>query len=152
LILAAAVSDFYVNESEIPEHKIQSGARDELVLRLRSVPKCLGRIRELWAPQAFVVSFKLETDSAILLQKAAAALHKYGVHIVVANELHSRYRQILLVSRSVSGSDESTSSSPPNRPAEQLITKPADGTRLEHALVHHLLDAHAKYVAKELTR
>ena len=29
----------------------------------------LGALRQEWAPQAFVVSFKLETDEAILLSK-----------------------------------------------------------------------------------
>jgi hypothetical protein len=36
-----------------------------------------------WAPDAFVVSFKLETDERLLLTKAANALELYGVHAVV---------------------------------------------------------------------
>ena len=33
----------------------------------------LGELRRQWAPEAFVVSFKLETDSQILIQKVFLA-------------------------------------------------------------------------------
>ena len=33
------------------------------------VPKMLGTLRSTWAPQAFIVSFKLETDEQILIKK-----------------------------------------------------------------------------------
>jgi phosphopantothenate-cysteine ligase len=49
------------------------------------------QVRHDWAPQAFLVSFKLETDPSILLDKARGAIRAYGVNAVVANELHSRY-------------------------------------------------------------
>ena len=51
-----------------------------LKLNLKPVPKVLGSIKRgsstesAWAPEAFVISFKLETDSAILLAKAASAI------------------------------------------------------------------------------
>jgi DNA / pantothenate metabolism flavoprotein len=87
--LAAAVSDFYVPWTELPEHKIQSRG-GELNLELQQVPKCLGLLRNDWAPAAFHVSFKLETDEQLLLHKAKAAITSYGVHCVVANELNTR--------------------------------------------------------------
>ena len=37
------------------------------------VPKMLGCLRLQWAPEAFVVSFKLETDKDILLSKVSIA-------------------------------------------------------------------------------
>lgn len=89
LVLAAAVSDFYVPWSRLPEHKIQS-AGGALTLDLVSVPKCLGRLCNEWAPDAFHVSFKLETDERILYKKARAAIVKYGVDVVVANLLRTR--------------------------------------------------------------
>lgn len=49
-------------------HKIQS-ADGPLALNLSKVPKMLGVLRSAWAPGAFVVSFKLETDESILLTK-----------------------------------------------------------------------------------
>ena len=82
VFLAAAVSDFYIPESALvcvyafvcvvpliysitsyvtdnkPEHKIQSNeALPPLVLS--EVPKMLGLIRDRWAPQSFIVSFKV---------------------------------------------------------------------------------------------
>ena len=33
------------------------------------VPKMLGTLRSAWAPEAFIVSFKLETDEQILKSK-----------------------------------------------------------------------------------
>ena len=111
--LAAAVSDFYVPAAEMEEHKIQSsqqhrrrttgdgaavGDEEGLVLRLRAVPKCLPLLRHEWAPHAFVVSFKLETDPSMLLKKALGAVAKYSVHLVVANLLDTRYREVQLVS------------------------------------------------------
>ena len=39
---------------------------------LGQVPKMLGALRQDWAPRAFVVSFKLETDDSILIAKAHA--------------------------------------------------------------------------------
>lgn len=66
------------------------------------VPKMLGRLVNEWAPNSFVVSFKLETDESILLEKAEKAINKYNVHLVVANLLHSRRNHCILVSKSQS--------------------------------------------------
>jgi len=97
--LAAAVSDFYVPWEALAEHKIQSSARGALELRLEAVPKMLGLVREAWAPEAYVVSFKLETSAALLHDKACRALEKYGTHCVVANLLETRKREVQLFVR-----------------------------------------------------
>lgn len=94
--LAAAVSDFYVPWEELSDHKIQS-REGSLKLDLQVVPKALGILKEKWAPKAFVVSFKLETDDNILLEKAKGAIQKYHVHAVVANILHLRKKTVKLV-------------------------------------------------------
>ena len=125
LCLAAAVSDFYIPEERLSEHKIQSGASGGgtsgsggvaggLTLQLDPVPKMLGAIKHAssagqgctaggGAPKAFVVSFKLETNEAILLAKAAAALSKYGIDVVCANLLQSYKRTVTLVSAANAG-------------------------------------------------
>ena len=81
----------------MPEHKIQStdGAPD---IKLQLVPKLLKPLVKFWVPEAFVVSFKLETDSTILLSKAEKALKTYEHKIVVANLLQSRKREVVMVS------------------------------------------------------
>ena len=121
IYLGAAISDFYIPDNEIPEHKIQSSSKirnqdftlldnntkfidksiekvDEgLTIKLKNVPKCIGLLRNKWCPKAFVVSFKLETDEKILILKAKTAIKNYNVHAVVANILTTRYREIFLV-------------------------------------------------------
>eukprot|EP00850_Spirogloea_muscicola_P024435 SM000819S22597 [mRNA] locus=s819:22:1351:+ [translate_table: standard] len=97
--LAAAVSDFYLPWAAMAEHKIQS-ERGPLELSLARVPKMLGLLRRAWAPDAFCISFKLETDESILLSKAARSRVHYGMHAVVANELTSRRERVVLVTAS----------------------------------------------------
>eukprot|EP00249_Psilotum_nudum_P008005 c20976_g1_i1 orf=276-1262(-) len=94
--LAAAVADFYVPWNSMVEHKIQS-ASGPLAMQLNNAPKMLALLRQHWAPIAFCVSFKLETDVEILIQKAVTALKKYGVHAVVANELMTRRKKVTVV-------------------------------------------------------
>ncbi|KAL6983519.1 Phosphopantothenate--cysteine ligase 2, partial [Sarracenia purpurea var. burkii] len=96
--LAAAVSDFYVPWKSMVEHKIQSGS-GPLDMRLVQVPKMLSVLRKDWAPMAFCISFKLETDPKILLHKADTALKKYKMHAVVANELSTRKQVVVVVTK-----------------------------------------------------
>ncbi|KAI5075036.1 hypothetical protein GOP47_0010997 [Adiantum capillus-veneris] len=94
--LAAAVADFYVPWDVMDVHKIQSGA-GPITIQLALVPKMIKALRKQWAPSAFCVSFKLETDPTILVKKAKDALHKYNVHAVVANELTTRDEMVIVV-------------------------------------------------------
>ncbi|XP_054817915.1 phosphopantothenate--cysteine ligase 2-like isoform X2 [Prosopis cineraria] len=97
--LSAAVSDYYVPWKDMVEHKIQSGSH-LLDVKLVQVPKMLLVLGEEWAPSAFCISFKLETDSNILLKKADKALRKYKMHAVVANELSTRKEEVVVVTSS----------------------------------------------------
>jgi phosphopantothenate-cysteine ligase len=56
-----------------------------------------GNAEAPWAPRAFVVSFKLETNPAILLAKASGALIKYRVDLVCANLLQTYKQAVTLV-------------------------------------------------------
>lgn len=58
---------------------VLAGAQTDAVSRLPHA----GQLRQSWAPAAFVVSFKLETDDDILRVKAETALRRYRVHAVV---------------------------------------------------------------------
>ena len=63
------------------------------------VPKMLAALRQTWAPRAFVVSFKLETDESIVLQKvrtppashesSASEEHAASPHIVAAGSANA---------------------------------------------------------------
>ncbi|KAL7175105.1 hypothetical protein ACSBR2_028832 [Camellia fascicularis] len=97
--LATAASDFYVPWNSMVEHKLQSGS-GPLDMQLVQVPKMFSVLRNDWAPMSFFISFKLETDSNILLQKADMALKKYKMHVVVANELSTRKEKVVVVTSS----------------------------------------------------
>ncbi|XP_054716098.1 phosphopantothenate--cysteine ligase-like isoform X2 [Uloborus diversus] len=97
LYLAAAVSDFYIPRQEMATHKISSD--EELSLNLRMVPKLLQPLVRYWVPDAFVVSFKLETDESILISKARKALERYQHKLVIGNELNSRKYKVTLVTK-----------------------------------------------------
>eukprot|EP00301_Raphidiophrys_heterophryoidea_P003832 c11714_g1_i2.p3 GENE.c11714_g1_i2~~c11714_g1_i2.p3 ORF type:complete len:139 (+),score=42.55 c11714_g1_i2:849-1265(+) len=76
--------------------KIQSSTSG-LQLNLHNVPKVLSLLTKTWAPNALVISFKLETNQNILIAKAAQALIKYGVDCVVANVLGQHQQRVTLV-------------------------------------------------------
>ncbi|WAR56245.1 hypothetical protein PtB15_7B90 [Puccinia triticina] len=98
LYLAAAVSDFFIPQQKLSEHKIQSG-KGSLVIEMDAVPKVLKDVTNEWSNQAFIVSFKLETNSSLLVPKAKGALSRYGHHLVIANELHTRKTSVLMIDR-----------------------------------------------------
>jgi len=98
IFLAAAVSDFYVPEQEMATDKIQSRAHDGLTVQLKNTPKLLGATKE-WAPEALLVSFKLETNPNILTAKAAGSIVKYGVDAVCSNMLQSHRDLVTIISR-----------------------------------------------------
>lgn len=100
LYLAAAVSDFYVPEEEMPTHKIQSTGAPKISLEL--VPKILKPLVTSWVPQAFVISFKLETDDTLLIAKSREALVKYNHKLVIANILQTRKHRVVMVSPTAS--------------------------------------------------
>lgn len=96
--LAAAVSDFYVPVSEMPEHKIQSSA-GALQITMKMVPKMLSPLVKDWAPKAFIISFKLETDPSIVINRARNALEVYRHQVVVANILESLQSFVVIVTK-----------------------------------------------------
>lgn len=96
--LAAAVSDFFIPTTSVPEHKIQSG-KGRLVIEMDQVPKVLKPMVETWTPEAYLVSFKLETDPSLLIPKSIAALKRYGHQLVIGNDLNRRKLEVVFVER-----------------------------------------------------
>ncbi|KAG7879780.1 hypothetical protein KL905_001274 [Ogataea polymorpha] len=98
--LAAAVSDFFLPSSRVPEHKIQSQeSGGKLVVDLEPVPKFLSRLVDSWAPISMIVSFKLETDSSILIKKSKGALERYNHQLVIGNLLQTRKHEVVFVTK-----------------------------------------------------
>jgi len=97
IFAAAAVSDFYIPSKEMSVHKIQSSNMG-MDLHLSNVPKMLPYIKKLWCPNAFVVSFKLETNPEKLKEKATSSLIGGGQNIVIGNLLDN-YRDHVVIFR-----------------------------------------------------
>lgn len=148
LYLAAAVSDFYIPSANMvswffshrfsgnhslyflqEEHKIQSN-QGPLRLHLELVPKVLRPLVRHWCPHAFVISFKLETDESILLQKARKALNNYGHKLVIANILQSRKYRVVLVEEFED---------------EEVCVREEDGIEIESVIVTKVVEKHNKF-------
>ena len=84
-------------------NNMQVQSDNTLTLTLYPVPKIIPTLRKVWCPNAFVVGFKLETDPSILRQKSVIAMEKNNVHLVIGNELATRYEKVFVLSRG--GSD-----------------------------------------------
>ena len=72
------------------EHKIQSNSG--LQLNLKQVPKMLKTIVNTWCKDCFIISFKLETDSNLVIEKSKKAILAYNVNLVIANQLQVTIR------------------------------------------------------------
>lgn len=130
LYLAAAVADFYLPNNEMSTHKIHSDS--PLTISLKLVPKMLRPLVRQWVPDAYVISFKLETDSSILTKKAREALSKYGHQMVIANMLQTRKRRVTLVT-------EDTTFPLEIRPDEE------DRVEIEEKIIDLVVECHQKF-------
>ncbi len=137
------------------QHKIQSSTG--LTLELEQVPKVLGKLVNEWAPRAFVVSFKLETDESILFTKAWGAIEKYQVHLVVANILHTRADKCYLVepvdpsSTMQLGADQVVDQVGDRQRSVTTIMRNPNMSQIEPALVRKVVQAYWAHLgAKQL--
>lgn len=101
------------------------------------VPKILSPLVKDWAPQAFVTSFKLETDASILLDKAKRALDTYRHQAVVANVLDSRRGYVVVVTRETQ--------------VELILTEEdvKNDVEIEERIVSNLTSAHSKFIDQQ---
>ncbi len=68
-----------------------------LVVDLDPVPKFLHNLVSDWSPGCYIVSFKLETDPAILVHKAKYSLDRYQHNLVIGNLLSTRKWEVVFV-------------------------------------------------------
>lgn len=140
--LAAAVSDFFLPISRLPEHKIQSQEKGgKLEINLDPVPKFLRRIVESWAPGAMIASFKLETDRNILIHKAKQALKRYNHQLVIGNLLQTRKKEVVFVA------DENREEW--FRLSDEEIK---DGVEIENLIVPEVIKYHDDWIQKWQSR
>mmetsp|Transcript_6244 Transcript_6244/g.10382 ORF Transcript_6244/g.10382 Transcript_6244/m.10382 type:complete len:310 (+) Transcript_6244:79-1008(+) len=134
--LAAAVSDFYIPFDKLVEHKIQSKDNENgLNLHLEPIPKMLGTLTNEWAPDAFVISFKLETKDDLLEPKALGSLKSYNQNLVVGNLLRNHQDQVILYSK--------------DKPSVTISRTEEEKTGridIETRFIPAITDAHSKYM------
>jgi phosphopantothenate-cysteine ligase len=87
-----------------------------------------------WAPKAFIISFKLETDPSIIINRARNALEVYRHQVVVANILESLQSFVVIVTK-----DSET---------KLLLTEEevAKGIAIEEKIVDHLQCRHTTFI------
>lgn len=136
LYLAAAVLDFFLPSSRMPTHKIQAQPTGKLVVDLELVPKFLRRLVDSWAPQAMIVSFKLETDHTILIKKASEALERYHHQLVIGNLLQTRKREVVFVTPDGS---------------QRWIRVADESTEIESLIIPAVIEEHDKWAEKWTT-
>lgn len=129
IMAAAAVSDFYLPISKMNEHKIQSRSYDSLELKLEQTPKMLKPLKDDWSPDAYLVSFKLETDSSILDSKIQSAIKNYKMHLVIGNLLQNYQDKVCIC-------DEKT---------KIELERKEDEKYLEPRLIEEIVKRHQKY-------
>uniref|UniRef100_A0A671TEV6 Phosphopantothenate--cysteine ligase n=2 Tax=Sinocyclocheilus anshuiensis TaxID=1608454 RepID=A0A671TEV6_9TELE len=134
--LAAAVSDFYIPAYEMPEHKIQSSNGPLQIMKM--VPKMLSPLVKDWAPKAFVISFKLETDPSILLERAWRALETYNHQTVVANVLDTRRGYVVVVTKDTQQELVLT---------DEEVQKEVE---IEDRIVSNLTEAHSEFMSRQV--
>ncbi len=131
IYLAAAVSDFFIPSNKMVQHKIQSSDHDGFTLSMDKVPKAIGPLVKFWAKEAFVVSFKLETDEDLLIPKARGSLEKYGHALVIGNILNTRKEVVTFVT------------------ANQAVElRQAGELEIESDIIDKLVDLHCTWISK----
>lgn len=133
IYLAAAVSDFYIPAKHLSPHKIQSDG--DLNLKMTRVPKVLTTLTREWAPRACVISFKLETDIALLHSKALASRRKSGVHAVIANLLKTRNDVCYIISDPTA--------------ATTKVERSPDRTHIEPQLLEVVVAMHYRFMSPD---
>lgn len=135
--LAAAVSDFFIPTELMAEHKIQSNDGD-LNISMIKVPKFLKPLVTKWAPNAYIVSFKLETDLNLLEPKSNQALEQYGHQLVIGNLLNTRKNEVWFFT---------------SNHANSLHIKNSDPTNSHHSIeedfLPHLIELHDTFISNQ---
>merc|ERR1711879_545376 len=112
------------------------------------------------APQAFLISFKLETNANILAAKAAGSIVKYGVDAVCSNTLQSNRDWVTIVSKDYGATEgikiaksdiagDETSPIEVSGICSQHVERDVkdDGAVIDEPLVQAVVAQHAKHMS-----
>jgi len=148
IYLAAAVSDFWVPPTQRSIHKIDSSVpsstedSNKVILELERVPKIISHIRQSWAPHAYCISFKLETDPMILKEKMEKAVKKYSVHMVIGNILKTRYDQVTILHQNFQSKNNTAVSY-----ETETIHKGSSYSPIEDQMIDFVAQEHFAYIS-----
>eukprot|EP00299_Pterocystis_sp_00344_P016700 c8376_g1_i4.p1 GENE.c8376_g1_i4~~c8376_g1_i4.p1 ORF type:complete len:236 (+),score=61.39 c8376_g1_i4:412-1119(+) len=156
--LSAAVADFYLPLAAMATDKIQS-SHNGLSLSLSHVPKVIPYIKistqaTPWAPEAFLISFKLETNPNILVAKAAGAIRNAGVDVVIANILNQHRSTVHVIKRDgecdVSVVHPNVIIGDEQQPVQVIgvsdcVISKSNEREIEADLIEHLIELHSLY-------
>lgn len=128
-----------------------------LVIDLDPVPKFLKNLAGGWAPHGMIVSYKLETDPAILVAKSRFSLGRYQHHLVIGNLLSTRKWEVVFVSpgrpdRWLRASSSVTDGLPPASEIEGRPLRPDElpsrdpETEIEALIIPAVVDLHDSHV------
>ncbi|KAJ1342119.1 hypothetical protein BSLG_003342 [Batrachochytrium salamandrivorans] len=106
---------------------------------LEQVPKVIKPLVHEWVEHGFIVSFKLETDEALLIPKSRRALERYGHQLVIGNMLQTRKHVVHLIH--------------PTFEETIVLTKKEieDNVEIEVHIISHLVDLHDKWISQSTT-
>ena len=136
------------------ENTTQIQGDNTLTLKLYPVPKVIPTLRKEWCPNAFAVSFKLETDSTILQQKAVLAMKRNDVHMIVGNELSTRYEKVFILSHKIDDFDtdafgrEDKEDLPEGYHIAKVTADNVD--ELESATIEYVVRRHFHYISTNI--
>lgn len=128
--LAAAVSDFFIPNDKLVQHKIQSN-NSNLKMEFDQVPKMIKPLVKNWAQGGLIISFKLETDPSLLLDKSRASLKKYGHSLVIGNVLSTRKTRVDFITETK---------------ATPIIVSAGDGREIESIIIEELIKLHDEWI------
>lgn len=121
VMLAAAVSDYLVDNYSTKKIRSQSA----LTIQLKTAPKIIHSVKT-WAPNVFLVGFKLlvDVDETTLINAALDSMMQHDCDLVIANDLASIRRgkhEVFLVERD--GSYQKYSDNPAEKVINNLVTR-----------------------------
>lgn len=124
----------------------------QLTIYLDAVPKFLVNLVQSWSPKCMIVSFKLETDPNLLLQKARLALSRYQHDLVIGNLLSTRKWEVVFITpdgpekwvRAPVHGNEADAAEGPVKDRSKLPDEPA--VELESLLVPAVIELHTKHI------
>jgi phosphopantothenate-cysteine ligase len=131
-------------------------AGKSLIIDLDPVPKFLKQLVDAWAPRSMIVSFKLETDEALLAEKSHYALKKYAHHLVIGNLLNTRKYEVLFVSamegeqwiRVPVGRRAKSVTSPRGEDGVESVGSREASVEIESLIVPEVARMHSELIAK----